>query len=364
MATDTELNAMKQALQEAKRGHPSPNPRVGAALIRDGKLIAVGHHARAGHAHAEVDAIRNADGATKDATLVVTLEPCNHTGRTGPCTEAIIQAGIRRVVIGCRDPIPHVPGAIERLRAADIEVEVGVLEKDARSLIADFAKHITTGLPFVTLKAAVTLDGKMASRTGDSKWITGEEARAEAHRMRDQSDAILVGVGTVLADDPQLTVRHVPGKDPTRVVLDSELQTPPDAAIVTQKSSSPTLIFHAEDAPADRHQQLSAAGAELIAVDRAPGGVSLAAVLSELGKRDIVRLLIEGGPLVHGAFLDAGLADRAAIFVAPLVLGDGDARSFAFGRGADTISKGWHLARSQVNRFGEDLLVTGEFERG
>ncbi|RLB47672.1 MAG: bifunctional diaminohydroxyphosphoribosylaminopyrimidine deaminase/5-amino-6-(5-phosphoribosylamino)uracil reductase RibD, partial [Deltaproteobacteria bacterium] len=199
MESDFERGVMQRAVEAAKRGRTSPNPRVGAAIVRDGEVISMGYHARAGQAHAEVDAIRNADGSVEGATLYVTLEPCNHQGRTGPCTEAILQAGIARVVIGCRDPAPHVAGAVDRLKGAGVEVDVGVLEEECSALVAAFAKHIRTALPFVTLKAAVTLDGKIATRTGDSKWITGEEARTETHRMRDESDAILVGVGTVLA---------------------------------------------------------------------------------------------------------------------------------------------------------------------
>lgn len=362
MASDTERAAMKQAIAEAMRGRPSPNPRVGAAVIVGDEVVAVGHHVRAGEAHAEVDAIRGAGEQTRNATLVVTLEPCNHTGRTGPCTEAIIDAGFARVVIGCRDPAPHVPGAIERLEQAGIEVEVGVLVSETTRLVSDFAKHIKTGQPYVILKAAVTLDGKMATRTGDSRWITGQEARTHAHRMRDHSDAVLVGVGTVLTDDPQLTVRHVDGADPVRVVLDATLRTPPDAAMLTAKEGS-TLIFHAPDAPDDRHRALLAAGAELAEAERVPQGVSIPAVLKELGRRDIVRLLVEGGPMVHGSFLDEGLADEVAIFVAPLVLGDREARSFAFGRGADTIASGWRIDRPEVLQLGHDVLIQGHLER-
>ncbi len=362
MATEHEQAAMERAITEAMRSRPSPNPRVGAVVLDDGAVVAVGHHERAGEAHAEVNAIRNASGKTRGATLVVTLEPCNHTGRTGPCTEAIIEAGFARVVIGCRDPAPHVPGAVERLEQAGIEVEIGVLEPEATALVADFAKHIQTGLPHVTLKAAVTLYGKMATRTGDSRWITGQEARTEAHRMRAETDAVLVGIGTVLADDPALTVRHVEGVDPLRVVLDAALRTPPNAAILAKGQRS-TVIFHAPDAASDRHQALAQAGADLVQVDRAPAGVSLFSVLKELGRRDIVRLLVEGGAMVHGSFLDEGIADKVAIFIAPIVLGDRDAPSFAFGRGADTIASGWRVTHSEVVQLGEDVLIQGQLER-
>jgi diaminohydroxyphosphoribosylaminopyrimidine deaminase/5-amino-6-(5-phosphoribosylamino)uracil reductase len=365
MWSDFEREVMERAIEEARRGRPSPNPRVGAAIVRDGKLLSIGHHERAGEAHAEVDAIRNADASIEGATLVVTLEPCNHQGRTGPCTEAILNAGIARVLIGCRDPAPHVAGAIDRLRSAGVEVEIGLMEQECTALVADFAKHIETGLPFVTLKAAVTLDGKIATRTGDSKWITGEEARTETHRMRDESDAILVGVGTVLADDPALTVRHVKGQDPVRVVLDADLRTPPSAAVLAPGAGSgaETLIFHAHDADNARRRALSGPGVELIPVSRHARGVDLKEALKVLGERGVVRLLVEGGSHVHGTFLDLGLANRAAIFIAPRILGDADAIPFAAGARVESIERAWRLVRTRVQVFGSDWLVSGDFER-
>ncbi len=365
MWSDFEREVMTRAIAEAKRGRPSPNPHVGAAIVRDGAVISLGHHVRAGEAHAEVAAIANAEGGVEGTTLFVTLEPCNHQGRTGPCTEAILSAGIARVVIGCRDPAPHVPGAIERLTSGGVEVEVGLLEEECTALVADFAKHIRTGLPHVTLKAAVTLDGKIATRTGDSKWITGDAARTEAHRLRDASDAILVGVGTVLADDPSLTVRHVDGEDPIRVVLDADLRTPTSAAVLSagDPTATGTIIFHATDADESRAEALREAGAELVPVARHARGVDVAEVLEVLGKRDIVRLLVEGGARVHGTFLDLGLADSAAIFVAPRVIGDAQALSFAAGSGVETIERAWRLVRTEVRAIGSDWLVTGDFER-
>jgi diaminohydroxyphosphoribosylaminopyrimidine deaminase / 5-amino-6-(5-phosphoribosylamino)uracil reductase len=365
MWSDFEREVMKAAIAEAHRGRPSPNPRVGAAIVRDDRVISVAHHERAGEAHAEVNAIRAAGGSVAGATLYVTLEPCNHQGRTGPCTAAILDAGIGRLVIGCRDPAPHVPGAIDRLRTAGVEVEVGLMEEACTALVADFAKHIGTGLPFVTLKAAVTLDGKIATRTGDSKWITGEEARTETHRMRDASDAILVGVGTVLADDPKLTVRHVHGRDPVRVVLDTNLRTPPTAAVLDRdrKSGAGTLIFHAPDTDVARRKALSGPGVELVPVSRHARGVDLTETLRILGERDVVRLLVEGGAHVHGTFLDSGLADRAAIFIAPRILGDADAMSFAAGSEVTSMERAKRLVRTHVQALGSDWLVSGDFER-
>jgi diaminohydroxyphosphoribosylaminopyrimidine deaminase/5-amino-6-(5-phosphoribosylamino)uracil reductase len=365
MWSDFDREVMAQAIAEAKRGKPSPNPRVGAAIVRDGKVIALGHHAKAGLAHAEVDAIRSANAEVEGATLYVTLEPCNHHGRTGPCTEAILEAGIGRVVIGCRDPAPHVPGAVDSLKAGGVDVEVGLLGQECTALVADFTKHIKTGRPYVTLKAAVTLDGKIATRTGDSKWITGELARAEAHRLREDADAILVGVGTVLGDDPSLTVRHVPGRDPMRVVLDADLRTPADAAVLgsTKAQGAAVLVFHADDADEDRRQALRRPGVELVPVARHARGVDVSEVLDVLGSHDVVRLLVEGGAHVHGTFLDLGLADRAAIFIAPRIVGDAGALSFAAGEGVESIEQASRLVRTEIRTLGSDWLITGDFER-
>lgn len=355
---------MGLALRAARRGRPSPNPHVGAVVARDGDVIAVDHHRRAGMAHAEVGALDSAGGGAQGATLYVTFEPCNHQGRTGPCTVTIIRAGVARVVIGCRDPAPHVPGAIDRLRAAGIEVTVGVREREARQLIVDFAKHITTGLPYVTLKAAVTLDGRTATATGDSRWITGERARREAHRLRDRHDAVLVGVGTVLADDPRLTVRWIRGVDPLRIVLDPALRIPSDARLLTTDSRLPALIAHAPDAPAERVRALQQAGAELVEVPRAERGLELASALRLLGERGVVRLLVEGGATVHGALLEAGLADAAAIFVAPRILGDPTATPLAAAGTVERVSEAWHMREPRVRRLGPDVLFAGALAKG
>jgi len=352
---------MQRALEAARQGRPSPNPHVGAVVAREDRVVAVGHHERAGEAHAEVAAIRNAAGDTAGATLYCTLEPCNHFGRTPPCTDAILEAGFARVVIGCADPAPHVPGAVEKLRAAGVEVEVGVCEDDARDLIADFSRHISTGLPYVILKAAVTLDGRIATASGDSQWITGEPARAEAHRLRDRADAVLVGVETVLADDPSLTVRHVEGRDPIRVVLDTHLRTPPTAKLLTQRSAAPTWILHGPDAPAERRAALS--GATLLEVPTAGGHVDPAAAMKALGARDVVRLLVEGGGRVHGALLRADLVQAAAVFVAPKITGDPEARPLAAVGPLASIAEGWRLVRPKVRQLGDDVLFEGALAR-
>ena len=355
---------MELALAEARRGRTSPNPRVGAVIVKDGEELSRGHHVAAGAAHAEVAAIRNAVRSVKGATLYVTLEPCNHHGRTGPCTEAILEAGISRVVIGCRDPARHGLAGIGRLEAAGVDVEVGVLGTEARALIADFAKLTATGTPLVTLKAAITIDGRIASRTGDSKWITGRAARTEAHRMRADTDAILVGIGTVLADDPRLNVRLAEGDDPVRVVLDGGLRTPVDASVLDleRESTAPTWIFHAEDADIARKAALGRPGVELVPVPRRRSGLDLMAVLKTLGERDVMRLMVEGGAHVHGTFLAAGLADRAAIFIAPKIMGDREAIPLAIGATVESVAQGSRLVHTKVQSLGDDWLLSGDFE--
>lgn len=360
--TATDRRMMSLALRNGARGRPSPNPHVGAVVALGERVISVGHHPKAGLAHAEVVALAKAGEEARGATLYVTFEPCNHHGRTGPCTDAIIAAGIARVVIGVRDPLPHVPGASDKLRAAGIEVEIGVEETKAAALVADFAQHITTGVPFVRMKAAMTLDGYIATRTHDSKWITGPLARKQAHRMRDQSDAVMVGVGTVLADDPELNVRDVGGRDPVRVVLDTHLRTPPDAKIITHGSRSPTWILHGPGVVAERARALSRKGVELIEVPTNTAGtrIDARAALLALGKRDIVRVLVEGGGQLHGSLLDQRLVRRASIFVAPILLGDEKAVRMVAGEGVTRIADALRLANQTVKRIGPDLLIEGD----
>lgn len=356
---------MARALREAARGYPSPNPHVGAVLVRDGAVVAVGHHERAGLAHAEVAALEAAGDRARGATMYVTFEPCNHFGRTPPCTDAILRAGVARVVIGCRDTAPHVPGAAEKLRDAGVAVTVGVREAEALRLVADFTKHIRTGRPFVTLKAAVTLDGRIATRTGESKWITGPRARRAAHALRDRADAVLVGVGTVLADDPSLTVRDVPGRTPLRVVLDTSLRTPEAAGVLRREGDAPaTVVVHGPAAPAPRREALAAAGAELLEVPvGAEGRVDLDAALAALARRDVVRVLVEGGAAVHGALVAAGAVDRVACFVAPVLLGDPGALPAVDGPALPRLGDALRLEGVRVRRLGDDVLIVGDAPR-
>ncbi len=348
-----DLRMMALALRLGERGRPSPNPHVGAVIAREGKVIATGYHHQAGRAHAEIDALRKLDGRAEGGTLYVTLEPCNHHGRTGPCAEAVIQSGVWRVVIGTEDLVPGHGGGADRLRAAGIQVEIGARREECEALVADFYKHKLQGLPWLTLKAAVTLDGRMATHTGDSRWISNEASRKHAHRLRDRNDAIVVGVGTVLADDPALTVRHVKGRDPIRIVLDSELSTPVTAKLL------PAWIFHAHDASAEKRAALQAAGAQTIAVSRGQQGLDLHEVLREVARRDVVRLLVEGGPTLHGALLDANLVDRVAVFVAPKLLNDPSALPLAIGRARATMHEALALRDVTTRRFGDDVFIEG-----
>jgi len=349
---------MRQALAAARRGlgRTSPNPAVGAVVVQGGRIVGRGHHARAGGPHAEVVALRVAGARARGADLYTTLEPCDHFGRTPPCSLAILEAGIRRVVVGSRDPNPLVRGrGMARLRRAGVEVVRGVLDEECQHLNAPWFTFITEGRPHVTLKAAVTLDGKIATRDGDARWVSGPEARAWVHRKRDQVDAVLVGAGTARADDPALTAR-LPGgrgRDPIRVVLDTDLRLPPRLRLFRQRSPAPTLVAHASL----RRRRLGP-GAELVRCRRGPGGVDLRDLLAKLAARGITHLLVEGGAAVHARFLAEGLVDEVAIFVAPKILG-GDGLSLARGRGPARMAEALRLERVRVERVGDDVLVTG-----
>ncbi len=341
---------MRRALALAQRGLGTtrPNPMVGCVLVRGGKVIAEGWHRRAGGDHAEVAALRELGFVARGATAYVTLEPCDHTGRTGPCTKALIDAGVKRVVYAMRDPNPRVDGrGDKRLRKAGVIVAGGLLSREAAELNRAHVKWVTTRRPWVTLKAALSLDGKIATRTGDSKWITGEQARKQGHRLRATHDAILVGAGTIHADDPQLTVRGVRGRDPKRVILDGRLSVAPTARAI------PGALVATCGAGGEA---LVAAGAEVVPLHGQDGRVDLGALLDELGRRELTSVLVEGGGEVHGAFLRAGLADSVELFVAPKLIG-GDGVAVFGAPGAATMAEVWTLSGAVVRRLGEDVWV-------
>jgi diaminohydroxyphosphoribosylaminopyrimidine deaminase/5-amino-6-(5-phosphoribosylamino)uracil reductase len=316
---------MRRALANAGKGwgQTAPNPMVGAVVVSGESAIADGWHARYGEAHAEVMAIRAAGEATHGATLYVTLEPCTHHGKTPPCADAIIASGIRRVVIATRDPNPQAGGGIEKLRAAGIEVEVGIEQDAARELNAPFFNAFASDRPWVVLKLAVSKDGGVADPTGARRWITNEASRREVHRMRANSDAVAVGLGTVLADDPGLTVRDapLPRRHPTRVVFDSRLRTPIESRLVKSAQATPTLVVAREDA-VDRRRNLESRGVGVII---AP---DLSSALRELRRQEIRSILVEGGPTLAAAFLEAGEVDRLAVFTAPISLGPSAPKAF------------------------------------
>ena len=352
---------MREALRMAAyaRGRTSPNPLVGAVIVRDGTIIASGWHRAAGEPHAEIHALRMAGELARGATLYVTLEPCAHHGRTGPCAEAVIAAGLARVVVALSDPNPLVAGrGLAMLEAAGIETQTGVCEAEARRQNEVFLKWVTTKRPFVTLKTAMTLDGKIASHTGASQWITGEAARTRVHEYRDVHDAILVGIGTVLADDPSLTTRLPDrmGHNPLRIVLDSEARTPIDAKLLTD-GAAPTVIAVSERADHRRVNLLHACGAEVVTLGAERPEIGQ--LLDWLGAHEVSSLFVEGGAQVNWSFLAGGYVDKVHAFIAPLLMGGTAAPTPIGGTGFDSPQTALRLADMTVEQAGVDILVTG-----
>ncbi|MBI3013825.1 MAG: bifunctional diaminohydroxyphosphoribosylaminopyrimidine deaminase/5-amino-6-(5-phosphoribosylamino)uracil reductase RibD [Candidatus Tectomicrobia bacterium] len=356
---------MRQALTLARNGLglTNPNPLVGAVIVRDGEVVGSGYHQRAGLEHAEILALRMAGEAARGATLHVNLEPCCHSGKTPPCTRALIAAGLKRVVAGMEDPNPLVAGkGIRELREAGIEVTVGILEGECRQLNEAFIKYISTGSPFVTAKVAMTLDGKIATRTGESRWITGEEARRRAHQMRSEADAVLVGSRTVQVDDPELTVR-LPGRtwprQPLRVILDSKLSIPLSYKVFCDGGG--TLVVGTDQASAGRLRSLEEKGISVLILPSRGGRVDLSALVRELGRRTVSHLLIEGGGEVIGDALSMGVVDKMVFFIAPKILGGREAVPAVGGPELDRLAEARSLSDVMVERVGEDILVSGYF---
>ncbi|MVP00094.1 bifunctional diaminohydroxyphosphoribosylaminopyrimidine deaminase/5-amino-6-(5-phosphoribosylamino)uracil reductase RibD [Paenibacillus lutrae] len=354
---------MRLALQMAQsaQGQTGVNPVVGCVLVKDGRVVGMGAHLRRGEGHAEVLALQMAGAEAAGATAYVTLEPCSHYGRTPPCSDRLIQSGVRRVVVASVDPNPLVAGSgIARLKSSGIRVDAGLLAEEANALNEAFNKFIVTRLPFVTMKNASTLDGKIAARTGDSKWITGAPARELVHTMRHRHAAIMVGIGTVLADDPELTTRlAVPALHPLRVVVDSQLRTPLSARVLPGQDGGPTLILTTAGAPASRREALEAHGARVLTCGSGPH-VDLPLAMRLLGEMEIPSVLLEGGGRLSGAMLESRLVDKAVLFFAPKWIGGGaqapDNVSFGgFGRMSEAI----RLARMTVQTVGDDVCLTG-----
>lgn len=351
---------MRLALEEAVKGvgRTSPNPAVGAVLVRGGRIVARGYHKKAGTPHAEVVAIEAAGSKARGADLYTTLEPCDHYGRTPPCSLAILQAGIRRVFCGSADPNPLVNGkGVARLRRAGVEVVTGVLRDEADALNRPFFKYVTLGMPYVTLKAAITLDGKIATATGDSRWVTGEPARERVHRLRDQVDVVMVGANTVRVDDPQLTTR-LPGgagRDAVRVVVDSHLRLSPDRKVFA-KGGPRTVLATLEPADGKKARRFTERGVEVWTVKGRGGRVDLRDLLKRLGKAGLLHVLVEGGAELYGSMLRQRLADELMVFIAPKLIGE-RGLSWTGDLGVREMAKALKLADVSVESVGEDLLV-------
>jgi diaminohydroxyphosphoribosylaminopyrimidine deaminase / 5-amino-6-(5-phosphoribosylamino)uracil reductase len=353
---------MRQALRLAlrARGRTSPNPLVGCVIVRDGRVLARGWHKQAGADHGEAAALRKLDWRAPRATAYVTLEPHGFHGRTPPCTERLIAARVARVVVGMKDPNPRVAGkGLKQLERAGIEVVCGVLEDECRAINRPYLKWTAEKRPWVTLKAAVTLDGRLAARGGDARWVSGELSRLETHRMRHVSDAILVGANTVRLDDPKLTTRlpSGPGHDAKRVILDGRLTVPPDARCLPG-----AIVVCTRDADAARQRRLEKRGAEIVRLPGRQGRVDLRALLDELGRREILSLLVEGGGQVHGELIAAGLADEVALFIAPKLIGAGGVPLLGVD-GPAKMADAWRLGAVSTRRLGDDILVVGDVLR-
>ena len=347
------------------RGHTSPNPLVGAVVVKSGRTIGEGFHAAAGFPHAEREALAACTEDPAGATLYVSLEPCCHTGRTPPCTDAIVEAGITRVVIGSDDPSPRAAGrgpGILRDEGIDVRLLDGEVAHAARLLNQPFRKHARTGRPLVVFKSAMTLDGKVATRTGDSRWISGEASRARAHRWRAESDAVAVGIGTALSDDPMLTARvEGVGRQPRRVVFDSEARLPAESQLVRSCAEVPVTVVCSRAAARTAVQSLESAGVDVIVASGENEGARVRSALEEFGARDVQSLLLEGGPHLVGAFLEAGELDEARVFVAPTLLGGRDSRTAVEGEGVEEIAGAIRAVDTSVERIEDDVLVTARF---
>lgn len=361
MKTDQYYMKLALELAETARGKTNPNPLVGAVIVKEGMIVGSGLHRKAGEPHAEVHAFRMAGEHAQDATLYVTLEPCSHYGKTPPCAELVKNSGVKRVVVAMEDPNPLVAGrGINLIKGAGIEVEVGILESEARLLNERFIHNMVTARPFVISKVAMTLDGKLATYNGHSKWITGPEARETVHHLRDQVDGIMVGIGTVLSDDPELTTRlpEGGGKNPIRIILDTNLRIPLDAKVTKVTNEVKTWIITGENANREKASALAKAGLEIIMVPSGEVGLDLNAVLQKLYEKGITDILLEGGSELNGAFLKQNLIDKYIVFVAPKVLGGRHSKTPFAGSDAESMDEALNLEFHSIEQFGSDICIT------
>ena len=367
MAPDVKYMRRALALAAWARGRTGPNPLVGAVIVQGGEVVGEGYHQAAGGAHAEVHAINHAGAAARGGTLYVTLEPCAHYGRTPPCTEAIIRSGIAQVFAAHVDPNPRVGGkGIQELEEAGVRVHVGLCETEALRLNEIFIKYIRTNQPFVILKSAMSLDGKIATVTGESQWISSEASRLEGHEIRDTVDAILVGVKTVISDDPSLTTR-LPGrdgKDPARVIVDSECRTPPRARVLNPDSNGYAIVATTRRASEERIARLEAMGAKVLVVEEEENRVCLSSLVQSLGEKGITSVLIEGGAEVNASALKAGIVDKVMFFIAPKIIGGTDAPSPIGGEGIQRLAEAHELHDVAIKSIDGDILIEGYLGTG
>lgn len=359
------LRALELALKA--RGRTSPNPMVGAVVVRGERVVGEGYHRHAGGIHAEVGALRKAGAAARGADLYVNLEPCSHQGRTPPCTEAIIRAGIGRVFAAVKDPNPLVSGEGGRqLRRAGVSVRFGLAAPEARRANESYLKYIRTGLPFVFVKSAISLDGKTATKTGDSRWITGGGAREKVHELRDGADAIMVGIGTVRADDPSLTTRLPAGSgsDPVRVIIDPLLRLPRSAKVLNRGAGAGVVVVTGRHAPPERAERLRVAGAELLVVEGAGKRIDMRRLMEILGKRGMTSIMIEGGSEVAASAFEAGVVDKVVYFIAPKIIGGRDAPTAVGGEGITWLRDAIRLRDMRVSPLEGDFMVEGYVQGG
>ncbi|MFQ6112949.1 MAG: bifunctional diaminohydroxyphosphoribosylaminopyrimidine deaminase/5-amino-6-(5-phosphoribosylamino)uracil reductase RibD [bacterium] len=358
--TDEELIKKTLKLAEKGRGQVSPNPMVGAIIVKDNEIVGQGYHQVYGEEHAEIVAFKDAGNDVEGGTLYVNLEPCSHYGNQPPCANRIVEFGIKRVVIGTQDPNPLVNGkGIEMLQGHGIEVRIGLLENECKTLNEAYFKHVVSGLPLTTLKIAQTLDGKIATRTGSSQWITSKEARRYVHKMRSQNDAVLVGIGTVLSDDPSLTVRLAKGINPTRIVLDSRLRIPLNARLLSSPLGYKTIIVTTLQASWDKIKSVEERGATVWVMEsNSEGRIDLPTLWKKLGQEGIASILVEGGSQIFSALLKAKLVDKVAVFISPKFLGNG--LNSIQNIGIENLNDSINLIDLQKRQVGDDILLLGK----
>ena len=366
MNKDRDEYYMKLALTLAEKGRGSvaPNPMVGAIIMKNNRVIGEGYHEKYGQPHAEVNAFNSATEDVEDATIYVSLEPCSHHGKTPPCADLIIQKKVKRVVVGALDPNPLVSGrGIKKIKAAGIEVISGVLAEESQQLNEVFMKFITENKPFVVLKTAMSLDGKIATPTGESKWISGEESRKNVHQERAHLTGIMVGINTVLRDNPRLTARVPDAKNPIRIVVDSQLRIPLDMNILQQQKEAPTIILTTKKARPEKMDLLTERGITILIVADRKGRVDLQEGMAKLGEMNIDSILLEGGAELNYSSLEAGIVDKVQVYIAPKIIGGASSPTPMGGKGIVSLSKAFPVERMTTKMIGEDVFIEGYIKR-